>query len=210
MTVHAVNDIIRGKHSSTTALLPPKNALADPKGQVSRPRPTPSKPFAPPRGQHAVYCWRLASHPLPLTSLGVGGAGSIPWPDRAHETVSRVRECGTHNGATAVEGQQRGGRGVRRGLAAHAEAGCECNGACSAQDPGAELALALHGVGADGGFPRCAGCDELRGLWFGGHLRNMPCTRRPEAAHILPRCGGSCFARRRKQSCAQPLHQWHV
>ena len=35
MTVHAVNDIIRGKHSSTTALLPPKNALADPKGQVS-------------------------------------------------------------------------------------------------------------------------------------------------------------------------------
>ena len=69
-TVHAVNDIASGKLSSTTASAPPKDSLADHKGQVSRPPRAyaPASLAPPPRGQ----C-RLASHPAPLTSLGGGG-----------------------------------------------------------------------------------------------------------------------------------------
>ena len=45
-TVHAVEDIVSGRLSSTTASAPLKDSLAvsaDPKGQVSRLEPTPSK-----------------------------------------------------------------------------------------------------------------------------------------------------------------------
>ena len=118
------------------------------------------------------------------------------WPVRDQETVPRVWRCGAHNGARA-EGQPGGGE-VRRSLtwqgslsdqdhpAAHSEAGSESAEAssgskagCSVEDSRELAALAQHGFGADGRIPRCAGCDERVGLWFGGCNISSFGRRRP-------------------------------
>ena len=108
-------------------------------------------------------------------------------------------------GITDVEGHTGGGE-VRCSLASQgslsdqdqaatrAEAG-ESEGACPAQDSGEELAaLAQHSVGEDGGIPpRCAGCDDLCGLWYGGRDISSFGTRRPVRSsrqhHGRPRHG---------------------
>ena len=77
-TVHAVDDIVSVRLSSTTASAPSKDSLAvsaDPKGQVASSSLWPAS-LAPPGGQPCVvYCWRLVSHPSPASFSG-GGQGA--------------------------------------------------------------------------------------------------------------------------------------
>ena len=141
------------------------------------------------------------------------------WPVRNQEAVPRVPRCGAHNGATA-EGRA-GGEGVCRSLAwqgslsdqdqpavhaeaggESAEAGGESEGVCSIQDSGVRLAaLAQRSVGAQGGFPRCTGCDERLGLiWFGGC--SISCSGRRRPASPLRQHDG-----RPRRGC---LPSWHL